>query len=112
MDIVESRFVGMKSRGVYETPGGTVRGMLRWTWCNARVSMAALASAWHVTHSSAANKSGLVAGVTATNSADCALPHALRSVTMHAPHHALGDTSLNAAQPFHLLSARPARGRC
>ena len=23
-DIVESRFVGMKSRGVYETPGGTV----------------------------------------------------------------------------------------
>ena len=24
MDIVESRFVGMKSRGVYETPGGTV----------------------------------------------------------------------------------------
>ena len=29
VDIVESRFVGMKSRGVYETPGGTVRGMLR-----------------------------------------------------------------------------------
>ena len=26
VDIVESRFVGMKSRGVYETPGGTVRG--------------------------------------------------------------------------------------
>ena len=25
VDIVESRFVGMKSRGVYETPGGTVR---------------------------------------------------------------------------------------
>lgn len=24
MDIVESRFVGMKSRGVYETPGGTI----------------------------------------------------------------------------------------
>jgi argininosuccinate synthase len=24
LDIVESRFVGMKSRGVYETPGGTV----------------------------------------------------------------------------------------
>jgi argininosuccinate synthase len=24
VDIVESRFVGMKSRGVYETPGGTV----------------------------------------------------------------------------------------
>ena len=24
IDIVESRFVGMKSRGVYETPGGTV----------------------------------------------------------------------------------------
>ena len=24
MDIVENRFVGMKSRGVYETPGGTV----------------------------------------------------------------------------------------
>jgi argininosuccinate synthase len=23
-DIVESRFVGMKSRGVYETPGGTL----------------------------------------------------------------------------------------
>ena len=24
MDMVENRFVGMKSRGVYETPGGTV----------------------------------------------------------------------------------------
>jgi argininosuccinate synthase len=24
MDIVESRYVGMKSRGVYETPGGTI----------------------------------------------------------------------------------------
>ena len=24
VDIVESRFVGMKSRGVYETPGGTI----------------------------------------------------------------------------------------
>ena len=24
LDIVESRFVGMKSRGVYETPGGTI----------------------------------------------------------------------------------------
>ncbi len=24
IDIVESRFVGMKSRGVYETPGGTI----------------------------------------------------------------------------------------
>ena len=24
MDIVESRFVGMKSRGVYETPGGSI----------------------------------------------------------------------------------------
>jgi argininosuccinate synthase len=24
LDLVESRFVGMKSRGVYETPGGTV----------------------------------------------------------------------------------------
>ena len=24
MDLVESRFVGMKSRGVYETPGGTI----------------------------------------------------------------------------------------
>src|SRR2546427_10465870 len=24
-DIVENRFVGMKSRGVYETPGGTIR---------------------------------------------------------------------------------------
>ena len=24
IDIVENRFVGMKSRGVYETPGGTV----------------------------------------------------------------------------------------
>lgn len=24
MDIVENRFVGMKSRGVYETPGGTI----------------------------------------------------------------------------------------
>ena len=24
IDIVESRFVGMKSRGVYETPGGTL----------------------------------------------------------------------------------------
>ena len=23
-DIVENRFVGMKSRGVYETPGGTI----------------------------------------------------------------------------------------
>ena len=24
LDMVENRFVGMKSRGVYETPGGTV----------------------------------------------------------------------------------------
>ena len=24
LDLVENRFVGMKSRGVYETPGGTV----------------------------------------------------------------------------------------
>jgi argininosuccinate synthase len=24
IDIVENRFVGMKSRGVYETPGGTI----------------------------------------------------------------------------------------
>jgi argininosuccinate synthase len=24
VDIVENRFVGMKSRGVYETPGGTI----------------------------------------------------------------------------------------
>ena len=24
LDIVESRFVGMKSRGCYETPGGTI----------------------------------------------------------------------------------------
>lgn len=24
VDLVESRFVGMKSRGVYETPGGTI----------------------------------------------------------------------------------------
>ena len=24
VDLVENRFVGMKSRGVYETPGGTV----------------------------------------------------------------------------------------
>ncbi len=24
LDLVESRFVGMKSRGVYETPGGTI----------------------------------------------------------------------------------------
>ena len=24
LDIVENRFVGMKSRGVYETPGGTI----------------------------------------------------------------------------------------
>ncbi|MCK7515421.1 MAG: argininosuccinate synthase [Desulfobacterales bacterium] len=24
MDIVENRYVGMKSRGVYETPGGTI----------------------------------------------------------------------------------------
>ena len=24
VDMVENRFVGMKSRGVYETPGGTV----------------------------------------------------------------------------------------
>ena len=24
MDVVENRFVGMKSRGVYETPGGTI----------------------------------------------------------------------------------------
>ncbi len=24
MDLVENRFVGMKSRGVYETPGGTI----------------------------------------------------------------------------------------
>ena len=23
-DIVENRFVGMKSRGIYETPGGTI----------------------------------------------------------------------------------------
>ena len=24
VDIVENRFVGMKSRGIYETPGGTI----------------------------------------------------------------------------------------
>jgi len=24
VDLVENRFVGMKSRGVYETPGGTI----------------------------------------------------------------------------------------
>ena len=24
IDLVENRFVGMKSRGVYETPGGTI----------------------------------------------------------------------------------------
>ena len=24
IDIVENRFVGMKSRGIYETPGGTI----------------------------------------------------------------------------------------
>ena len=24
VDVVENRYVGMKSRGVYETPGGTV----------------------------------------------------------------------------------------
>ena len=24
LDLVENRFVGMKSRGVYETPGGTI----------------------------------------------------------------------------------------
>ena len=27
-DIVENRYIGMKSRGVYETPGGTVYYML------------------------------------------------------------------------------------
>ena len=31
VDIVESRFVGMKSRGVYETPGGTVRCTPHWS---------------------------------------------------------------------------------
>jgi argininosuccinate synthase len=29
LDIVESRFVGMKSRGVYETPGGTILSVIR-----------------------------------------------------------------------------------
>jgi argininosuccinate synthase len=29
VDLVESRFVGMKSRGVYETPGGTI-----WYWAH------------------------------------------------------------------------------
>jgi argininosuccinate synthase len=29
LDLVESRFVGMKSRGVYETPGGTVLSVAR-----------------------------------------------------------------------------------
>ena len=29
LDIVESRFVGMKSRGVYETPGGTILSSIR-----------------------------------------------------------------------------------
>ena len=24
LDLVENRFVGMKSRGIYETPGGTI----------------------------------------------------------------------------------------
>jgi argininosuccinate synthase len=24
IDLVENRFVGMKSRGIYETPGGTI----------------------------------------------------------------------------------------
>ena len=28
-DIVENRLVGMKSRGVYETPGGTVRLLIK-----------------------------------------------------------------------------------
>ena len=29
IDIVENRFVGMKSRGIYETPGGTILYHLR-----------------------------------------------------------------------------------
>lgn len=42
-DIVESRFVGMKSRGVYETPGGTLlfkarRAMESITVCHAWVA--------------------------------------------------------------------------
>jgi argininosuccinate synthase len=35
VDIVESRFVGMKSRGVYETPGGTVRAAGACSFCTA-----------------------------------------------------------------------------
>jgi argininosuccinate synthase len=38
LDMVENRFVGTKSRGIYETPGGTILRMahkilkeLRWT---------------------------------------------------------------------------------
>ena len=29
IDLVENRFVGMKSRGVYETPGGTILYQMR-----------------------------------------------------------------------------------
>src|SRR5258706_4145489 len=29
LDLVENRFVGMKSRGVYETPGGTILAIAR-----------------------------------------------------------------------------------
>jgi argininosuccinate synthase len=32
IDIVENRFVGMKSRGVYETPGGTILRQAHWPW--------------------------------------------------------------------------------
>jgi argininosuccinate synthase len=40
LDLVENRFVGMKSRGVYETPGGTIlmeahRGSSRSRWTRA-----------------------------------------------------------------------------
>lgn len=32
IDIVENRFVGIKSRGVYETRGGRSCGRPIWTW--------------------------------------------------------------------------------
>jgi len=32
VDMVENRYVGMKSRGVYETPGGTILSAAIWQW--------------------------------------------------------------------------------
>jgi argininosuccinate synthase len=40
LDLVENRFVGMKSRGVYETPGGTILLTAHRAWNRSRSTAA------------------------------------------------------------------------